>query len=71
MIGCGEVDMLLFFRDPVGAKPGEPNDVTLLRLCDMHTIPVATNIATAEVLIHGLERHSVNSDTMQDDMERW
>lgn len=47
MIGCGEVDMLLFFRDPVGAKPGEPNDVTLLRLCDMHTIPVATNIATA------------------------
>ena len=56
MIGCGEVDMLLFFRDPVGAKPGEPNDMTLLRLCDMHTIPVATNIATAEVLIHGLER---------------
>ena len=56
MIGCGEVDMLLFFRDPVGAKPGEPYDVTLLRLCDMHTIPVATNIATAEVLIHGLER---------------
>ena len=30
--------------------------MTLLRLCDMHTIPVATNIATAEVLIHGLER---------------
>ena len=56
MIGCGEVDMLLFFRDPVGAKPGEPNDMMLLRLCDMHTIPVATNIATAEVLIHGLER---------------
>lgn len=54
--GCGEVDMLLFFRDPVGAKPGEPNDMMLLRLCDMHTIPVATNIATAEVLIHGLER---------------
>ena len=31
MIGCGEVDMLLFFRDPVGAKPGEPNDMMLLR----------------------------------------
>lgn len=56
MIACDEVDMVLFFRDPVGARPGEPNDVTLLRLCDMHTIPVATNIATAEVLIHGLER---------------
>ena len=56
MIAYGEVDMLLFFRDPVNAKPGEPNDVTLLRVCDVHTIPVATNIATAEVLIHGLER---------------
>ena len=56
MIACGEVDMLLFFRDPVSAKPGEPNDVSLLRLCDMHTIPMATNIAPAEVLIHGLER---------------
>ena len=56
MIACGEVDMLLFFRDPVGARPDEPYAVTLLRLCDMHTIQVATNIATAEVLIHGLER---------------
>ena len=55
-IACDEIDLLLFFRDPVGAKPGEPNDVTLLRLCDMRNIPVATNIATAEVLIHGLER---------------
>ena len=56
MIGCGEVDMLLFFRDPVGAKPGEPNDMMLLRLCDMHTIPVATNIATAESLVLCLDR---------------
>ena len=56
MVACGEVDMLLFFRDPVSAKPNEPNDALLLRLCDMHMVPVATNIATAEVLIHGLER---------------
>ena len=56
MIACGEVDMLLYFRDPVNARPDEPNAVNLLRICDMHTIPVATNIATAEVLIHGLER---------------
>ena len=56
MIACDEVDMLLFFRDPVNARPDEPNAVNLLRICDMHTIPVATNIATAEVLIHGLER---------------
>ena len=34
MIACGEIDMLLFFRDPVNARPNEPNAVTLLRLCD-------------------------------------
>ena len=55
-IACNEVDLLLFFRDPLTAKSDEPNDMNLLRLCDMHNIPVATNIATAEVLIHGLER---------------
>ena len=51
-----EIDMLLFFRDPLTAKSSEPNDKNLLRLCDENNIPVATNIATAEVLIHGLER---------------
>ena len=55
-ISCNEIDLLLFFRDPLTAKPSEPNDINLLRLCDMYNIPVATNIATAEILIHGLER---------------
>ena len=55
-IACNEIDLLLFFRDPISAKPHEPNELNLLRLCDVHNIPVATNIATAEVLIHGLER---------------
>lgn len=55
-ISCNEIDLLLFFRDPISAKPHEPNDYDLLRLCDVHNIPVATNIATAEALIHSLER---------------
>ena len=55
-ISCNEIDMLLFFRDCLSPKPHEPNDHSLIRLCDMHNIPFATNIATAEVLIHGLER---------------
>ena len=55
-IGCDEIDLLLIFRNPLNPKPNEPDDVSLLRLCDVHSIPVATNIATAEVLIHGLER---------------
>ena len=55
-ISCNEIDMLLFFRDSLSPKAHEPNDMNLLRLCDMHNIPFATNIASAEILIHGLER---------------
>ena len=55
-ISCNEIDLLLFFIDPISVKPHEPNDMNLLRLCDVHNIPVATNIATAEALIHALER---------------
>lgn len=55
-ISCNEIDLLLFFRDPISVKPHEPNDMNLLRLCDVHNIPVATNIATAEALILALER---------------
>lgn len=55
MIACNEIDLLLLFRDPLNPKPHEPKEATLLRLCDVHNIPVATNIATAEALIHSLE----------------
>lgn len=55
-ISCNEVDILIFFRDPIKINQEEPNDTRLLRLCDVHNIPVATNIATAEALIHALER---------------
>ena len=49
-ISCNEIDLLLFFRDPISVKPHESNDMNLLRLCDVHNIPVATNIALS--LIH-------------------
>lgn len=55
-IACNEIDLLLFFRDPLNPRPHEPNDANLMRLCDVHNIPYATNIATAETLIRGLER---------------
>ena len=55
-ISYNEVDLLLFFRDPISVKSGEPKEYTLLRLCDVHNIPMATNIATAEALIHAMER---------------
>ena len=55
-IGCDEIDLLLMFRDPITAKPNEPDEQALLRLCDVHNIPVATNIATAEVIVMALDR---------------
>ena len=55
-VSYNEIDMVLFFRDPNSNSEYEPDLHSLIRLCDMHNIPVATNIATAEVLIHGLER---------------
>ncbi len=55
-IACNEVDMLLYFRDPLNTDQSNEDDLNLLRLCDMHSIPLATNMATGEVLIHGLER---------------
>ena len=55
-ISCDEIDVLLFFRDPINPKASEPNDMNLLRLCDVHNVPVATNIATAEALILALAR---------------
>ena len=54
-ISYDEIDLVLCFRDPM-SKSNDISEADLLRLCDMHSIPVATNIATAEVLIHGLER---------------
>lgn len=55
-IAYNEIDLVIFFRDPLTPKPNEPDTSALFRLCDIHNIPLATNLATAEVLIQGLER---------------
>lgn len=55
-IAFNEIDAVMFFRDPLTAQEKEPEVNALFRLCDMHNIPLATNVATAEVLVHGIER---------------
>ena len=56
-IACNEIDMLIFFRDPMSSQTNnEPELINILNLCDRYLVPIATNLATAEVLIHGLER---------------
>ncbi len=57
-IAYDEIDMVLYMRDPDAYhSPDEKESIdNLFRLCDIHSVPLATNIATAEVLINGLER---------------
>lgn len=54
-IAEGLVDMVIFFRDPMDKHPHEPDIFMLMRLCDVHNIPLATNPATAGLLIKGME----------------
>ena len=55
-IAANEMDMVIFFRDPLTAQPHEPDVSALMRLCDVYQIPLATNMGAAEIIIHGLER---------------
>ena len=60
LVACDEIDMLLYFRNSlsnvIAPQSEEGNARDLLRLCDVHNVPFATNLATAEMLIQGLDR---------------
>ncbi|OES44504.1 methylglyoxal synthase [Domibacillus iocasae] len=53
-IARGEMDFVFFFRDPLTAQPHEPDVTALVRLCDVYSVPLATNLGTARVLIDGI-----------------
>ncbi|CAH1218319.1 Methylglyoxal synthase [Paenibacillus plantiphilus] len=56
LVAENEMDLIIFLRDPLMAQPHEPDIIALLRLCDVQGIPVATNIATGELLVKALQR---------------
>lgn len=56
LISQNEIDLLIFLRDPLNPKPSEPDVNDVVRLCDTYNIPLATNLATAELLIKALDR---------------
>ncbi|MFC2947841.1 methylglyoxal synthase [Virgibacillus sediminis] len=56
LIADNNMDMVLFFRDPLTAQPHEPDVSALMRLSDVYNVPLATNMGTAELLVHSLER---------------
>ncbi len=56
MIVEDKIDMVIFFRDPLGKHPHEPDVQMLMRLCDVHNVPLATNIAGAKLFVQALEK---------------
>ena len=54
MIAEGQLDLVLFLRDPLTAQPHEPDVSALLRLCDVQNIPLATNVKSAEIMLDRL-----------------
>jgi len=56
----GKIDFVFFLRDPLTAQPHEPDVSAVLRICDVHNIPLATNLATAEALVLEIEKKLIN-----------
>lgn len=54
----GKIQAVLFFRDPLTAQPHEPDVTALLRVCDVHQIPLATNVGTATAVVEWLARQT-------------
>ena len=52
-VAQGEVDGVVFFVDPLNAHPHDPDIQGLLRVCNVHNVPLATNVATADLIISG------------------
>lgn len=66
MIAMNEMDMVIFFRDPLTAQPHEPDVTALIRLCDVYNVPLATNMGTAEVLLKGLQEGFIDWRLLQE-----
>lgn len=55
-VAVGKTKMVLFFKDPNSAHPHEPDISMLIRICDVHNVPLATNEATAQMLLDALDK---------------
>jgi methylglyoxal synthase len=55
-IVAGDVDAVVFLRDPLTAHPHEPDIQALMKVCDVHGVPLATNVASAEILLRSLSQ---------------
>ena len=58
MLANGEIDLIIFLRDPLTAQPHEPDVSAPLRLCDVQKIPLATNESSAKIMLESLKNNS-------------
>ena len=58
LVASGVVKAVIFLRDPLTVQPHEPDVTALLRVCDVHNVPLATNVTTAEAVLHLIFEHS-------------
>lgn len=56
-VAQGDMDFVIFLRDSLTSQPHEPDISALLRICDVHCVPLATNLASAEVFVKALRTH--------------
>ena len=59
MVAEGKLDLIVFLRDPLTSQPHEPDVSALLRLCDVQSIPLATNVKSAEVMLKALAKGEI------------
>jgi methylglyoxal synthase len=57
LVASGVVKAVIFLRDPLTVQPHEPDVTALLRVCDVHNVPLATNLTTAEAVLHLIFEH--------------
>lgn len=55
LVAEGKMDIVIFFRDPLTAQPHEPDVSALMRLCDVHNVPLASNKQAAQLFVAGLK----------------
>ena len=59
MVAEGKLDLIVFLRDPLTSQPHEPDVTALLRLCDVQSIPLATNVKSAEIMLNALAKNEI------------
>lgn len=59
MVAEGKLDLIVFLRDPLTSQPHEPDVSALLRLCDVQSIPLATNVKSAEIMLNALTKEEI------------